>query len=76
MTISPKLLKGGIVLIDPQSALVQRIVSLQYNPESLSCTHRLQGFSEGGDRSEVLRIKGSAIEIVTPNCRATMARSL
>ena len=32
---SPKLIKGGIVLIDPQSAQVQRIISLQYNPESL-----------------------------------------
>ena len=33
---SPRLLKGGIVLIDPVTAQVQRIISLQYNPDSLS----------------------------------------
>lgn len=35
---SPKVLKGGIVLIDVESARVQRIISLQYNPDSLSRT--------------------------------------
>jgi hypothetical protein len=61
---SPKLLKGGIVLIDPQSALVQRIISLQYNPDSLSRTLQVQGASEGGDRSEALRLKGPAVETI------------
>ena len=58
----PNLLKGGLVLIDPATARVQRIVSLQYNPESLSCSLRLQGFSEGGERSEALRLKGPALQ--------------
>lgn len=61
---SPKLLKGGIVLIDPQSAQVQRIISLQYNPESLSRTLQVQGMGEGGDRSEALRLKGPAVETI------------
>ena len=51
---SPKLLKGGIVLIDPETAHVKRIISLQYNPESLSRTLQVQGFGESGDRSETL----------------------
>jgi len=42
-TGSPKLLKGGIVLIDPATAQVQRIIALQYNPESLSRTLQVQG---------------------------------
>jgi hypothetical protein len=29
---SSRLLKGGIVLVDPDSAAVQRIISLQYSP--------------------------------------------
>jgi hypothetical protein len=61
---SPKLIKGGIVLIDPQSAQVQRIISLQYNPESLSRTLQVQGTGESGDRSEALRFKGPAVETI------------
>lgn len=59
---SPKILKGGIVLIDPASAAVKRIISLQYNPDSLSRSFQIQGFSEGGDRSEPFRLKGPAVE--------------
>lgn len=59
---SPKILKGGIVLIDPESASVRRIISLQYNPNSLSRSLQVQGLSEGGDRSEALRLKGPAVE--------------
>lgn len=61
---SPKLLKGGIVLIDPATAQVQRIIALQYNPESLNRTLQVQGASEGGDRSEALRLKGPAVETI------------
>ena len=61
---SPKLIKGGIVLIDPQSAQVQRIISLQYNPESLTRTLQVQGTGESGDRSEALRFKGPAVETI------------
>lgn len=61
---SPKLLKGGIVLIDAQTAKVLRIISLQYNPDSLSRTLQAQGAGEGGDRSEALRLKGPAVETI------------
>jgi hypothetical protein len=61
---SPKLLKGGIVLIDPETAQVQRIVSLQYNPDSLSRTLQVQGAGEGGERSQALRLKGPAVETI------------
>jgi hypothetical protein len=59
---SPKVLKGGIVLIDPESAAVRGIISLQYNPDSLSRSLQVQGLSEGTDHSEALRIKGPAVE--------------
>jgi hypothetical protein len=60
----PKLLKSGIVLIDPATARALRIISLQYNPESLSRTLQVQGVGEGGDRSEALRLKGPAVETI------------
>ncbi len=61
---SPRILKGGLVLIDPESAAVKRIITLQYNPESLSRTLQVQAFSEGGNRSEALRLKGPAVETI------------
>jgi hypothetical protein len=60
---SPKLLKGGIVLMDPVSSSVRRIIALQYNPDSISRTLQVQGVgAESGDRSEALRLKGPPVE--------------
>ncbi len=60
---SPRLLKGGIVLLDAGTSVVQRIIALQYNPETLSRTLQVQGVGgEGGDRSEALRLKGPPVE--------------
>ena len=59
---SPKLLKGGLVLVDPDTAAVQRVIGLQYNPDSLTRTLQVQGVGENADRSEVLRLKGPPIE--------------
>jgi len=60
---SPKLLKGGIVLIDPDSGVVQRVIVLQYNPDTLSRTLQIQSVAaESQNRSEALRLKGPPIE--------------
>jgi len=60
---SPRLIKGGIVLIDPETSAVQRIITLQYNPDTLTRTLQVQGVGgEGGDRSEALRLKGPPVE--------------
>lgn len=62
---SPRLLKGGIVLIDPSSSAVQRIIALQYNPDTLTRTLQIKGVgAEGGDRSEALRLKGPPAETI------------
>jgi Contractile injection system tube protein len=60
---SPKLLKAGLVVVDADTARVQRVISLQYNSDSLSRTLQVQ--ATGGDannRSEPLRFKGPAVE--------------
>lgn len=60
---SPRLLKGGIVLIDPETSAVQRIITLQYNPDTLTRTLQVQSVgTEGGDRSEALRLTGPPVE--------------
>ena len=60
---SPRILKGGIVLIDAASSAVLRVIALQYNPDSLTRSLQVQAVSaDGGDRSEVLRLKGAPVE--------------
>ena len=59
---SPRIIKGGLVLIDPDSASVRRVIALQYNPDTLTRTLRPQQMGEGADQSEALRLKGPAVE--------------
>lgn len=60
---SPRVVKGGIVLIDPTTAAVMRVIVLQYNPDTLSRTLQVQAMEgEGGDRLEALRLKAPPIE--------------
>lgn len=61
---SPRLVKGGIVIMAPDSGQLIRIISLQYNPDTLSRSLQLQSYGEGGDRSEALRLKSSPIETI------------
>ena len=64
---SPKLIKGGLVLIDAETARVQRIISLQYNADTLTRKFQTQetGGEGGGIRVEPTRFKGPAIETIT-----------
>lgn len=61
---TPKIIKGGIVLIDPVSGAVRRIIALQYNPDSISRSLQVQGIGENGERSEALRLKGPPVETI------------
>jgi hypothetical protein len=62
----PRLVKGGLVQVDPETGRILRSVSLQYNPETLTRTLQVQATSGegGGERSEALRLKGAAIETI------------
>jgi hypothetical protein len=64
LTASPRILKGGLVLLDPSSGLPMRVISFQYNPDTLSRTLQAQGMGENADRSEALRLKGPAVETI------------
>jgi hypothetical protein len=59
---SPRLLKGGIALIDSDSGSVQRIIVLQYTPDTITRTLQAQGVGETHDRSEATRLKGPPVE--------------
>lgn len=61
---SPRVLKGGIVLLDPDSfALMPNgVIVLQYNPDTLTRTLKVNAPAESGDRSEALRLTGPPVE--------------
>jgi len=61
---SPRVIKGGIVLIDADTSAVQRIIVLQYNPDTLSRTLQPQTVKESGDRSEAMRLTGPPVETI------------
>lgn len=62
---SPRILKGGIVVLEPQSGAVLRIIPLQYNPDTLTRSFQIKGTgAESGDRLEALRLKGPPVETI------------
>ncbi len=66
MTNEPKLVKGGLVVLDPKSGAVRRTIALQYNPDTITRTYQVQGVGGegGGERAQPFRLKGPAIESI------------
>jgi hypothetical protein len=61
---SPRIIKGGIVLLDPTTSAVLRVIALQYNPDTLTRTLQVQAVGGEGDRLEALRLKGPPNETI------------
>jgi hypothetical protein len=63
---SPRLIKGGLVLLNPDGSGSPRAIALQYNPDTL--TRTLQAQTAGADtqdgRVEPLRFKGPPVETI------------
>jgi hypothetical protein len=61
---SPHLVKGGLVLINAETSFIERIITLQYNPDTLSRTLQVKGTGGEGSsqRSEPLRLTGPPVE--------------
>jgi hypothetical protein len=63
---SPRLVKGGIVTMDPDTSAIKSVIALQYNPDSLSRTLQIQAVPGGQDgvRVDALRLRGPAVETI------------
>lgn len=63
---APRLIRSGIVLVDPRSGQVRRVIAMQYNPDTLTRTLQPQAVAggDGQDRSAALRLKGSPVETI------------
>lgn len=61
--IAPRLVKGGLVTLDPDDGTVDLVLPLQYNAETVTRSLQVQGAGEqGGERSEALRLTGPPVE--------------
>ena len=62
-TGSPHIIKGGLVLISPETSAVERIITFQYNPDTLTRSFQVKSISnEGSNRSEAMRLTGPPVE--------------
>jgi len=63
---SPRLIKGGIVTMDPDTSAAKSVIALQYNPDSLSRTLQIQAVqgAQDGTRVDALRLRGPAVETI------------
>lgn len=62
---SPKLVRGGIVVLAPKSSRILRIIVFQFNPDTVTRTLQPQTIGqEPGDRLEALRLKGPPHETI------------
>jgi Contractile injection system tube protein len=63
---SPKLIKGGLVVMAPGGGAVRNTIALQYNPDTLTRSYQVQGVGGdgGGERAQPFRLKGPAVESI------------
>jgi hypothetical protein len=62
---TPSLVRGGLVQLDAQSGQVKNVVTLQYNPDTLSRSLQIKGVGgDGAEFSEALRLKGPPVETI------------
>lgn len=61
---SPRLMRGGLVQLDPSSGMVRSILPLQYNPDTITRTLQVQDMGDDTARADTLRLKGPAIETI------------
>ena len=66
LSASPKLIKGGLVVLARGGGPLRRTIALQYNPETLSRSYQVQGAGGdgGGERAQPFRLKGPAVESI------------
>lgn len=65
LSTSPKLIKGGLVVLPPGgNGAPRRTIALQYNPDTLTRSYQVQGTGGdgGGERAQAFRLKGPATE--------------
>lgn len=61
---SPLVRHGAILTLDPNTGAALGTIIFQYNPETLTRSLKAQPVGDQPDRTEILRLKGPAIETI------------
>jgi hypothetical protein len=62
---TPQLVRSGLVLLDPDTGTVLRVITMQYNPDSLTRSLQIKGAgADSAEHSEALRLKGPPVETI------------
>ena len=62
--ISPILLKGAIISLDPSIGIPLGMIRFQYNPDEVTRSLKPQSVSDEPDRTEIFRLKGPPVETI------------
>jgi hypothetical protein len=62
--VSPLVMKGAILVFEPNTGIPLNTIPFQYNPESIRRSLQPQSVGDLPDRTEVLRLKGPPIETI------------
>ena len=63
--ISPLLVKGAILVLEPNTGIPLNTINFEYNPETIKRSLKPQSVGDEPDRTEVLRLKGPPIETIS-----------
>ncbi|MGH9606919.1 MAG: hypothetical protein ACRD3N_14610 [Terracidiphilus sp.] len=63
--VSPLLVKGAILVLEPNTGVPLNTINFEYNPESIKRSLQPQSVGDLPDRTEVLRLKGPPIETIS-----------
>lgn len=61
---SPKLIRGGLVIIDVTTSKILKIITLQYNPDTLTRSLQAQSLHDANNKSQPLRLTGPPVETI------------
>ena len=73
---SPRLVRGGLVVLDPTTGLTRQVITLQYNPDTLTRSFQVQSVGENAPRSQALRLTGPPVETVKVDAELDAADQL
>lgn len=73
--ISPRLLKGALVAVDPLNPLGSMVV-FQYNPDTMTRRLEARAVAQEGDRGEAFRLTGPPKETITLSVEVDAADQL
>jgi len=62
--ISPKVVKGALIIYENQPSPIPNVIRFQFNPENLTRTLTPQSIGDTGDAAEVYRLSGPPSETI------------